>query len=138
MQVFREAFVSISKFLNYSLNELSFEEIEKFIKKLVSVYYDSKKILVLGAGRSGLVGRAFAMRLSHLGYNVYVFGETINPPLNPGDMIIAISGSGRTKLVVTAAEVAKNLGAVVVSITSYPDSPLGRISDIVVRVPGRT
>ena len=138
MQVFKEAFVSISKFLNYSLTELSLEEVEKFINRLVSIYYDFRKILVLGAGRSGLVGRAFAMRLSHLGYNVYVFGETINPPLNPGDMLIAISGSGRTKLVVTAAEVAKNLGAVVVSITSYPDSPLGRLSDIVVRVPGRT
>lgn len=58
--------------------------------------------------------------------------------MNPGDMLIAISGSGRTKLVVTAAEVAKNLGAVVVSITSYPDSPLGKLSDIVVKVPGRT
>ncbi|MEM2020965.1 MAG: 6-phospho-3-hexuloisomerase [Zestosphaera sp.] len=128
----------MSKFLTYSFSELSLEEVEKFISKLISVYYDSRKILVLGAGRSGLVGRAFAMRLSHLGFNVYVFGETINPPLNPGDMLIAISGSGRTKLVVTAAEAAKSLGAVVVSITTYPNSPLGSMSDITVRVPGRT
>ncbi len=138
MQVFKEAYGTISKFLTYSFSELSLGEVEKFISKLVSAYYDSRKILVLGAGRSGLVGRAFAMRLSHLGFNVYVFGETINPPLNPGDMLIAISGSGRTKLVVTAAEAAKSLGAVVVSITTYPDSPLGSISDITVRVPGRT
>ncbi|MEM3949027.1 MAG: SIS domain-containing protein, partial [Zestosphaera sp.] len=138
MQVFREAFTSISKFLTYSLSELSLEDIEKFINKLVSIYYDSKKILVLGAGRSGLVGRAFAMRLSHLGFNVYVFGETINPPINPGDVLMAISGSGRTRLVVTAAEVAKTLGAIVISITTYPDSPLGRMSDVVIRVPGRT
>ncbi|MEM2004755.1 MAG: 6-phospho-3-hexuloisomerase [Zestosphaera sp.] len=138
MQVFREAFTSISKFLTYSLSELSLEDIEKFINKLVSIYYDSKKILVLGAGRSGLVGRAFAMRLSHLGFNVYVFGETINPPINPGDVLMAISGSGRTRLVVTAAEVAKTLGAIVISVTTYPDSPLGRMSDVVIRVPGRT
>lgn len=138
MQVFREAFTSISRFLTYSLGELSLEDVERFISKLISVYYDSKKILVLGAGRSGLVGRAFAMRLSHLGFNVYVFGETINPPINPGDVLIAISGSGRTKLVVTAAEVAKSLGALVMSITTYPDSPLGKISDVVIRVPGRT
>ncbi|MEM0014005.1 MAG: 6-phospho-3-hexuloisomerase [Zestosphaera sp.] len=138
MQVFREAFTSISKFLTYSLSELSLEDIEKFINKLVSIYYDSKKILVLGAGRSGLVGKAFAMRLSHLGFNVYVFGETINPPINPGDALMAISGSGRTRLVVTAAEVAKTLGAIVISITTYPDSPLGRMSDVVIRVPGRT
>jgi len=51
--------LSISKFLNYSLTELSLEEVEKFINRLVSIYYDSRKILVLGAGRSGLVGRAF-------------------------------------------------------------------------------
>jgi len=109
------------------------------INTLVETYKTGKsKVLVMGAGRSGLVGKAFAMRLLHLGYNVYVLGETIVPSIGRGDLVIAISGSGRTKLIVTAAEAAKHVGATVIAITSYADSPLGKIADIVVEVPGRT
>ena len=92
----------------------------------------------MGAGRSGLVGKAFAMRLLHLGFNAYVLGDTIVPSISEGDVVIAISGSGKTKLIVTAAEAAKQVGAVVVAITTYPDSPLGRLADVVGRGPGRT
>jgi 6-phospho-3-hexuloisomerase len=94
--------------------------------------------MVMGAGRSGLVGRAFAMRLLHLGYNSYVLGETIVPAIGKNDLVISISGSGRTKLILTAAEAAKEAGAKLIAITSYYDSPLAKISDIVVEVPGRT
>lgn len=115
------------------------EQVEAMINLLVEVYNKKNtKILVMGAGRSGLVGRAFAMRLMHLGYNVYVLGDTIVPSIGKDDIVIAISGSGRTKLIVTAAEAAKKVGAKVIAITSYPDSPLGKLADIVVEIPGRT
>ncbi|HIC99507.1 MAG TPA: 6-phospho-3-hexuloisomerase [Pyrodictiaceae archaeon] len=115
------------------------EQVESMINLLVEVYNrKDTKILVMGAGRSGLVGRAFAMRLMHLGYNVYVLGDTIVPSIGKDDIVIAISGSGRTKLIVTAAEAAKKVGAKVIAITSYPNSPLGKLADIVVEIPGRT
>jgi len=115
------------------------EQVESMINLLVDVYgKKDTKILVMGAGRSGLVGRAFAMRLMHLGYNVFVLGDTIVPSIGRDDIVIAISGSGRTKLIVTAAEAAKKVGAKVIAITSYPNSPLGRLADIVVEIPGRT
>ncbi|MEM1804105.1 MAG: 6-phospho-3-hexuloisomerase, partial [Desulfurococcaceae archaeon] len=38
----------------------------------------------------------------------------------------------------TVAETAKSIGARVVAVTTYPDSPLGKLADIVVRIPGRT
>jgi len=38
----------------------------------------------MGVGRSGLIGRAFAMRLMHLGFEVYVLGETITPAVEKG------------------------------------------------------
>ena len=38
----------------------------------------------MGAGRSGLVAKAFAMRLMHLGLEAFVVGETITPALNKG------------------------------------------------------
>ncbi len=138
MRVFKESFTAISKFILFSLDFMKEHEISKFIEILHSAYNNGKKVLVIGAGRSGLVGKAFAMRLMHLGFNVYVLGETIVPALNPGDIVIAISGSGRTKLVVTAAEVSKSIGAKVIAITSFRNSPLAQISDLVIEVPGRT
>lgn len=65
------------------------------------------RIFVIGEGRSGLMARAFAMRLMHLGAVSYVIGETITPAIAEGDVLVAISGSGRTHHVVWTAEKAK-------------------------------
>ena len=96
------------------------------------------KILLLGTGRSGFVGRAFALRLMHLGFSVYVSGETITPALSADDLVVVISGSGTTTTVVAQAEVARSVGSRVVAVTSHLGSPLGRVADGVVLVKGRT
>jgi 6-phospho-3-hexuloisomerase len=96
------------------------------------------KMLLIGTGRSSFVGRAFALRLMHLGFNVYVSGETITPALTPSDLVIVISGSGTTTTVVAQAEVAEKIGSKIIAITSHPDSPLGKVADEVVVVKGRT
>ncbi|MCD6196833.1 MAG: 6-phospho-3-hexuloisomerase [Staphylothermus sp.] len=134
----RSAMIEIATFIMRSIEIISEEEKNKMIETLVDAYNRGAHILVMGAGRSGLVGKAFAMRLLHLGFQVYVLGETIVPRIKEGDVVIAISGSGRTRLIVTAAEAAKHVGAKVIALTTYPDSPLGKLADIVVRVPGRT
>ncbi|MCE4618951.1 MAG: 6-phospho-3-hexuloisomerase [Desulfurococcales archaeon] len=131
--------VEIARFIERAAQEINKDEVDRLIDLLVNIYGDpSRKVLVMGAGRSGLVGKAFAMRLLHLGYNSYVLGDTIVPSVQKGDVVVAISGSGKTKLIVTAAEAAKQVGATVVAITTYPESPLGKLADIIVRVPGRT
>ncbi|MCE4627933.1 MAG: 6-phospho-3-hexuloisomerase [Desulfurococcales archaeon] len=127
----------IARFIEKASHEIEPTQVERFIDVLEKAYYGKKKVLVMGAGRSGLVGRAFAMRLLHMGFNSYVLGDTIVPSVSKGDVVVAISGSGRTKLIVTAAETAKQVGATVVAVTTYPESPLGRLADVVVRVPGR-
>jgi 6-phospho-3-hexuloisomerase len=119
-----------------SLARVDLDQVEKMVAEmLVST---DRRILVLGAGRSGLIGRAFAMRLMHLGFQVYVMGETITPSIGRGDLIIALSGSGTTKLVVTAAEIGKTVGAKIIAVTSYADSDLGKLADDIVLVKGRT
>ena len=111
-------------------------EIGRMIDVIMAVR--EHKILLLGTGRSGFVGRAFALRLMHLGFNVYVSGETITPALSADDLVLVISGSGTTTTVVAQAEVAKSVGSRVVAVTSHLDSPLGRVADEVVLVKGRT
>jgi 6-phospho-3-hexuloisomerase len=114
------------------------QQVSKMLEMLLETREKGSKVMVVGVGRSGLVGKAFAMRLMHLGFNVYVLGETITPAVSKGDLMIAISGSGTTQIVVSVAEAAKRMGARVVAITSFPNSQLATVSDHVVHIPGRT
>ena len=95
---------------------------EKAIDEFEDIIINSKNIFVTGAGRSGLAAKAFAMRLMHLGLSAYVVGETISPAIYEDDCIIAISGSGETNTIVSAAKIAKNRGSKVLTLTSYPES----------------
>ncbi len=108
------------------------------VKDLVDGILSAKKIFLMGAGRSGLAARAFAMRLMHMGFNVYVVGETTTPAVHVEDMVIAVSGSGKTPSIANLGTIAKKIGSRLATITSNKDSTLGRISDVVVVVPGRT
>ncbi len=111
---------------------------EDSINEFMEIILSSNNIFVTGAGRSGLAAKAFAMRLMHLGLSSYVVGETISPAIYEGDCILAISGSGETNTVVSAARISKNRGAKVLALTSFPQSTLGELSDAIIVVKGRT
>jgi 6-phospho-3-hexuloisomerase len=130
--------LEIIEYLTKSLDVISDHDKDRLIETLVEAYKRSSKIFVVGAGRSGLVVKSFALRLMHLGFSVYVMGETIIPRMRKGDVLVALSGSGRTKSVISVAEAAKSVGAIVVSITTFMDSPLAKLGDVVVLIPGRT
>lgn len=108
------------------------------ITSLMDLILNADAIFVMGAGRSGLVAKAFAMRLMHLSRKVYVMGETITPAINEDDLLITISGSGETTNIVSSAESAVKRGAKVITLTSSPKSTLGRISDQILLIKGRT
>lgn len=127
--------LALIELISKNLLEVSEEEVNKCVDLILS--RRDKEIFIMGAGRSGLVGRAFALRLLHLGYKVHILGETLMPSVSKDDLVIAISGSGSTKLVITAVEAAKRVGATIMGITSFPDSPLGKLSDFILQVKGR-
>lgn len=107
----------------------------KPVEELLQALSDAQRVFLYGAGRSGLVARAFAIRLLHLGYQTYVIGETISAPVQRKDLMLLISGTGETYPVAMSAEIAKNIGATVASITANPHSKVASFSDIVVHVP---
>jgi 6-phospho-3-hexuloisomerase len=119
-----------------SIENLNKKEVERLIELLREA--KDKKIFIVGMGRSGFVGRAFALRLMNLGFNVYFLGETITPAAEKGDLLIAISGTGATKLVLTASTAAKEIGATIIAFTSFSESPLGQMADLTVTIKGRT
>ncbi len=119
-----------------SMDCLDLQQVERLIGLMMSA--KKKKIFTVGMGRSGFVARAFALRLMNLGFSVYFLGETITPAAGKGDLLIAISGTGTTKMVLTAGAAAKDIGAKVVAITSFPESQLGKMADLTVTIRGRT
>ncbi len=108
------------------------------LSEMTSMIESVEHVFVMGLGRSGLVAKAFAMRLMHLGLKVYVVGETVTPAITDKDCLIAISGSGETSYIVSTTNIAKNIGSKIIAITSYNDSSLAKQSDIIVELKGRT
>ena len=104
-------------------------------EKLVHAILQVDKIFVAGAGRSGLMVKAFAMRLMHMGSDVYVVGETTTPNLTANDMLIIASGSGATGSLVVMARKAKTLGAQLALVTIDQHSIIGELADIVLAIP---
>lgn len=101
---------------------------------------DAPRLFLMGSGRSGLIGRMFAMRIMHLGIEVYVAGETNTPRITSGDLLIAISGSGTTPAVVSAAQKARDADARVVALTigsSMGASELDQCADYSIRLERR-
>jgi 6-phospho 3-hexuloisomerase len=125
-KVFSESISYIQRKIMDILDSVSQDEIDK-IKKL---FFSSDRIFVYGAGRSGLVAKAFAIRLVHLGFQTFVIGETITAPVQNGDLVIIVSGSGETIPAVMTAEIAHDLGAYVVSITAKKESEIAKYADV--------
>ena len=124
--VFSDSISYIQRKIKDILESVSKDDVNK-IKKL---FFKADRIFVYGAGRSGLVAKAFAIRLVHLGFQTFVIGDTITVPVQKGDMVVIVSGSGETIPAVMTAEIAHNFGASVVSITGKKKSEIAKFADV--------
>jgi len=120
------------------LNKVKESIREDDLNRLIGLIDNSRRIFLYGAGRSGFMARAFAQRLMHIGYESYFLGETVTPSCDKRDLIIIVSGSGKTISSLCLAEAAKEMGLKVVAITSHGESRLAEISDLTIIVPGKT
>jgi len=115
------------------IDQMSDEKIGEFLLEVVK----ERRIYIAGAGRSGLIGRAFAMRLMHIGLDSYVVGEIVTPAMRKDDLVVVFSGSGETNSVVDIAETAKSLGGCLCLITSREKSRIADLADCVVLLPSK-
>lgn len=67
-----------------------------------------------------------------------VFIEQLRNLLSPGDILIAISGSGNSENVIRAARYAREVGAAVIGLCGNPGSRLCECSDTVITVPAQS
>ena len=119
----------VSDYIKKISRELDSENINRLINEITS----AKKIFLMGAGRSGLEARAFAMRLMHLGFDVHVVGDVTAPVPTSEDLVIIISGSGKTRSIVDLGTIIKGKGPKMAIITANKDYSL--ILDMAIIIP---
>jgi len=131
-----------------------FEEVASLI---LSAYYDEKQIFIMGNGGSGSTASHFACDINKgccfnvdkkfkvicLNDNIptmmayandlsyeKVFVEQLKNFLQPGDVVIGISGSGNSENVILALSYAKENNAKTIGLTGFDGGKLAKTADI--------
>lgn len=95
----------------------------------------ARRVFTAGMGRSGLVAKAFAQRLAHLGLDARAYDEITLPRIGKGDLLVAASGSGETPSTLLKVKLARSAGARVALVTARPRSAIGRLASVLVHIP---
>lgn len=108
------------------------------VEALVTELAAARRIVVAGCGREGLMMRALAMRLYHLGLDAHVAGDMSCPPVEIGDLLLVSAGPGHLATIEALIGVARHAGARVACITAVPDGPAPAAADLVLTIPAQT
>lgn len=144
-----------------ALGDSEFEDIQHAGAMICEALGAGKKILLCGNGGSAADAQHIAAELvgcyekqrrswpaialttdtsaltavsNDLGYE-QVFARQIAGLARPGDVLIAISTSGKSKNVLSAVEKATELGCLTIALTGATPDPLGSMCDITIAVP---
>lgn len=120
-----ETFDYLEDRIKRTLERISTEDRDRLADLILS----SNRIFIFGAGRSGLVGQMFAVRLVQLGLQVYFVGDMTTPIIAKGDLALLISNTGKTMSVTKTARIARRIGSHVVCVTSNKKCDLAKASD---------
>jgi len=104
------------------------------VQEAVRAITAAKRVFVYGVGRSGLVARAFAMRLTQLGLDTFFIGETITPIVKAGDLVVVVSNTGSTMSAVQTANIARRVGAGVLAVVGNRHSKLAQAANVVLAI----
>jgi 6-phospho-3-hexuloisomerase len=105
------------------------------VAALEGAILQARRVYLAGQGRSGLIARGFAQRLMHIGLESYAVGDIISPAVGPGDLLIAVTASGRTETTVRQAQKARAERATVAAVLEPRDSELIQSADLVLSIP---
>ena len=103
---------------------------ETEIARAVGILLAAPAIFVYGAGRSGIIGRAFAMRLVQTGLTAYVIGESVTPIVRSGDAVVIISDRGESQSSIQTANIVRREGADLIVVTGRGNSKLAHAATL--------
>ena len=142
-----------------TIDNLDRTQLEKAIEAFIRVHRESKTIYVFGNGGSAATathiagdmvkGASFGLekrfRVISLTDNITaimaiandisyddIFIEQLKNFLQPGDLVLGISGSGNSRNVIKTLEYAKSKGVQTIAFCGYKGGAISRIADIVV------
>jgi D-sedoheptulose 7-phosphate isomerase len=148
--------------LEHTLDNLPMEQIEQVIEALMDAQQARKTVFIFGNGGSASTASHFAcdlskgtaqpglprLRVISLTDNVelitawandtayeHIFTEQLRGLVEPGDVVIGISGSGRSGNVLNAIALAGESGATTIGLTGFDGGSLAAMVDIPVIVP---
>jgi DNA-binding MurR/RpiR family transcriptional regulator len=106
------------------------------LEKAIEVISKAKKIEIYGEGGSGAIALSAHYIFLQIGlpssvYNDAIFQMISASQVKSNDVVIGISHSGSVVNTVEALKVAKQQGATTICITGYLNSPITKVSDIV-------
>ncbi|MCA3559302.1 MAG: SIS domain-containing protein [Rhodobacter sp.] len=96
------------------------------------------RVVCYGVGREGLMMRALAMRLYHMGLDTHVVGDMSCPPVGTGDLLLVSAGPGSVSTVNGLIGVARAAGARVACVTAQPQGMAPQSADLVLHIPAQT
>lgn len=114
--------------------DISMASLERATVALIDAYTQKKRIQFYGVGDSGVVAQDAQHKFFRLGINTMACSDShfqiINASmLEPGDCVVFISNSGRTRDLMETCDIAKKKGATTVVITAS-GSPLASAAHI--------
>ena len=98
----------------------------------------ARRIVCHGVGREGLMMRALAMRLYHLGLDAHVVGDMSCPPVGRGDLLLVSAGPGSFSTVNGLIGVARDAGARIACVTAQPQGAAPQAADTVFAIAAQT
>ena len=124
---------TVAAFLKYR-NDASTLAIEKAVLALVEAYSAGRQIQFFGVGNSGIVAQDAQHKFFRLGINTTAYSDghmqvMSASILGPGDCVVVISNSGRTRDLMDACDIARKNGAITIVITAS-GSPLASAGHI--------
>lgn len=124
---------TVAAFLKYR-NDAGVAAIEKAAIAMVQAYRDGKRIEFFGVGNSGIVAQDAQHKFFRLGMHAIAYSDGHMQVMSasllaPGDCVVIISNSGRTRDLMDACDIARKHGATTIVITTS-GSPLAAAGHI--------
>ena len=124
---------TVAAFLKYR-NDASVNAIERAAQMLVAACNANRRIEFYGVGNSGIVAQDAQHKFFRLGVNAIAYSDghmqvMAASILAPGDVVLLISNSGRTRDLMDACDIARRNGAstIVISASGSPLASAGQI-----------
>jgi 6-phospho-3-hexuloisomerase len=108
------------------------------VDNLIDILAKSNRVVLHGVGREGLMIKALAMRLFHMGLDAHVVGDMTTPPVSKGDVLVVSAGPGYISTVEALMGRASSAGAKTICFTAQPGGKISQSADLTVVLPAQT